>query len=810
MYKGKNIVSKQGDSMTKKQHFTELTADQIYAPSCLTNKILTGLTGDQSVIGQQGALDAIAFGIRMSAGGYNIFCTGPKGVGRTSLTLSAVHEYAATQKTPDDWCFVHNFNVPHQPIALNFPAGKGRVFEKDVQKTADTLKKQLVSLFMDESYRIKVAHIEQKYRSAKDDFFFYLKKVVQTPYVTLVHTDDGIVVAPQKNGTVLEPDVFNKMPKATRKMILEQMKESQNRLEAAIKNMPAFEVDQQKELDELNASLAGKMIDQVMKAPLKTYAKHAGVVAMFRGMKTCILNNLNLLMPTDENADEAGFDRAELLWSRFAVNVIVAHKPDEGAPVIHVNHPTLSNLVGKIERIQLQGTSTTDFSLIRAGALHLANGGFLVIEAGDLLENQPTWNALKRCLFSKKIKMESGIDDNSIFGVISQDPTPIPLSVKVILVGEPSLYYALAEQDDEFGELFKIQARFSERMDRTPESEQAFARLLINGIKREKMRAFTPDALRRTIEQASRWAGDQEQLSTYLVHANDLMREANYIAVSNHARKVDACHINQALAERRKRFGADQKELLSAIRRGMFLIDTNGEKVGQINALVVYDFGIYSFGKPNRVTCQIRLGRGDFVDIEREVKLGGPIHSKGVMILSSFLAARFGQQRPISLDASLVFEQSYGEVDGDSASVAELACLLSAISQVPLKQSIAVTGSVNQLGEVQAVGAVNEKVEGFFEVCKLQGLTGHQGVIVPATTQSKLMLSPEVVDAVRQGQFHIYTVKTIDEAMEILTGRPAGVLNGEHATPDSLTAMIEKRLTWFYEQARQTTLTCAR
>ena len=782
----------------------ELSAKQIYAPSKLTDRDLVKLKSGQKIIGQNQALEAIAFGIRMNANGYNIFCTGPKGVGRTSLSVDAVRKYAATLKTPDDWCFVHNFRVPHQPIALNFPAGQGRQFERDIQKFAETLKKQLMALFTDESYKIKVAHIDQKYRAAKEDYFEILKKTVEDENVTLIRADDGVVVAPKLNGKAVEPDSFNKLPKSRRKTILEQMKKAQGRLEKAIRNIPEFEVEQQKEMETLNTTLATQMIDSVSKNLLKTYAKHTGAKNLIKGIKESILENINLLLPNDEIMDDSGIEKADLLWSRYSVNVIVSHKPGEGAPVIHVNHPTLSNLIGKIERIQLSGTSTTDFSLIRPGALHQANGGFLVIEAHDLLENQPTWSALKRCLFSKTIKMESGIDDNSIFGVISQDPTPIPLTVKVLLIGEPSLYYALAEQDDEFGELFKIQSRFVEKMERTLETERAYASLLANLIRKESMKPFEAEALRRVIEQSSRWAGDQQKLSTYLVHANDLMREANYLAVCQKSPCVAVAHVERALAERRKRFGADQKELMTAIKRGLISIDVTGKRVGQMNALVVYDFGIYSFGKPARVTCQVRLGKGTVIDIEREVKLGGPLHSKGVMILSSFLASRFAQKQPISLDASLVFEQSYSEVDGDSASVAELACLLSAIANVPLDQSIAVTGSVNQLGEVQAVGAVNEKIEGFFDVCKMNGLTGKQGVIIPVVTMPHLMLNPEVVEAVSKGKFHIYAVKTIDEAMELLTGLPSGMCDETGCSPrNSINGLVEKRLNTFFEQMRQ-------
>ncbi len=790
--------------MPKRLSTLELTADDIYTPCRLTEEDLITLSENHLIIGQDRAMEALSFGIRMQANGYNIFCAGPKGVGRTSLSLEVIRQYAATQKTPDDWCFVHNFDIPHKPIALNFPAGKGRVFERDVKKLAQTLRTQVATTFSDETYQIKIARIEQKYAAEKEAFFKKLKDLVESKNVTLTKTDSGVVVGPVRGGQLLTPESFNKLPKTTRKSILEQMQTAQAKLEKAIKETPAFEAKQQEEIEKLNAILVSQITDIAMKPMRKAYAKNADVINFLDGIRQNLSDALNLLLPNEPGNEETIAEQVAALWNRYAVNLLVSHKPDEGAPVVHVNHPTLSNLLGKIERVQLQGTLTTDFSLIRPGALHMANGGYLVIEARDLLENPPTWNALKRCLFSKKIKMESGIDDNSIFGVISQDPMVIPLNVKVVLIGEPGLYYALAEQDDEFSELFKIQSRFAEKMPRTWETEQKYAQLLANFIRSERLRPFTSGAIFRMIEQASRWSNDQQKMSTYLIHANDLMRESNFVAAQEKAKFVDIPHIEKALAARQKRFGAAQSDLMEAINRGLIAITTKGKQVGQINALVVHDFGFYSFGRPNRVTCQIRLGHGDFVDIEREVELGGPIHSKGVLILSSFLASRFAKTTPLSLDASLVFEQSYSEVDGDSASSAELYCLLSTIADIPLNQSLAVTGSVNQLGEVQAVGAVNEKIEGFFDVCCAQGLTGKQGVLIPQTTVQNLMLKPAVVEAVRQGRFHIYAVKTVDEGMEILTGLPAGKPNAKGVYPkDSINGRIATRLAECFKLAQK-------
>lgn len=785
----------------QKQH--ELTSKETYLAGRLKDTDIKKITGERPIIGQDRALEALAFGIQMKAAGYNIFCAGPKGVGRTSLTLETIRMFAAQQPTPDDWVFVHNFETPHKPLALHLPAGKARAFERDVRKMAELLKNVISAAFSDESYRINLAHIEQKFRAEKDAYFVQLQSLVETPNVALMRLDTGVAVAPAKDGQVLTPEVFNKLPKPERKAILSQMTSAQERLEKNLKETPRWETDRQEEIDAMNNHILAEIIDRILKPLQKNYAAVEGALSWFDTIRHTLLDNVALLVP--QELDEGAFELLSTLWSRLSVNVLVSHKPTGGAPVVHVNHPTLSNLIGKIERTQRAGTQTTDFSLIRPGALHLANGGFIVIEARDLLENGSTWSALKRCLFSKEIKMESGIDDNSIFGSVSQDPSPIPLDIKVLLIGETGLYYALANQDDEFSELFKIQSQFAEKMPRTPETEKLYARVLSFFIKREKLKPFTTDAFNRMIEFSSRLAEDQQRLSTYLIHVNDLMREAHFIAVKEHKKNVDVSAIEAALSARCNRFGMMQDNLLSAIDRGQISIATRGERVGQLNALLVYEFGMFGFGTPNRITCQVRLGQGELIDIEREVALGGPLHTKGVLKLTSYLGGRFAQTVPLSLDASLVFEQSYSEVDGDSASSAEMYCLLSAIGNIPLKQGFAVTGAVNQLGEVQAIGAVNEKIEGFFDVCARQGLTGEQGVIIPEACVQNLMLKQEVRDALKAKKFHIYPVKTVDEGMQILTGLPAGVRdkNGRW-TPGSVNACVEERLKTFYKCASKT------
>lgn len=783
----------------------ELSSDQVYTKSLLTDADIATLASTSPILGQDEALEAINFGIQMKAKGYNIFCTGPKGVGRTVLTIQAVKEYAVKQKTPDDWCFVHNFETPHQPIAINFPAGSGKTFVKDIKKMVSTLKINLPALFTDETYKIQLAHIEQHTRREKEKYFNGLEEAVKSDNVTLMRLPAGVAVAPVKNGKVLTPNAFNKLPKTERKNILEQLQAAQDRLEKAIKESQNWESVQQQMLEQLHTDMVEKLLKIVMGPVRKTYAKSAVITAYLDAIKQDILENVAFFaLQPNENNIELITEQISELWARYAVNLFVSHKAGAGAPVVHLNHPTLSNLVGKIERQQHLGSLITDFSMIRSGALHQANGGYLIIEAREMFENEYVWNALKRSLFSKEIKMESGTDDNSISGVISLMPAIIPLSVKVILIGEVGLYYALMEKDDEFGELFKIQSRFAEKTERTHESEKIYAQILVNFARHEKLKKFSNNALRRILEYAARLSGDCHHLSTFMTHVNDVMREASFFATQHKSRLVESVHIEEALAAKRKRSGAMQKEILDMMKRGTIAIETSGYRVGQLNALVVHDYGSFSFGRPNRVTCQVRMGHGDLIDVEREVELGGALHSKGVLILSSFLAARFSKGMPLSLDASLVFEQSYSELDGDSASSTELYCLLSAIGDIPLNQAIAVTGSVNQLGQVQAVGAVNEKIEGYFTVCQKQGLTGEQGVIIPATTVHNLMLSPEVVEAVNKKQFHIYAVETIDEGMEILSGKKAGVADKKGVYPaDTINGKIARQLEAFFQKSQQ-------
>lgn len=779
--------------MTYALKHTELTKS-----SCLTQKDLQNLPKHIDIIGQDKALEALDFGIHMSAPGYNIFCAGPKGVGRTKLSLEAVKKYAATRHAPSDWCYIHNFETPHKPIVLQFPAFAGKVFAKTIKRMVDELKIALPIAFSDETYKNAAARIEQQYKNEKDSYFEALEKLVTEKNVALVKTAAGVIVAPKMDGKVLEPEGFNKLPKAIRKTVLEQMTSVQKRLETAVKDTPKWEENQQHQMCNLQTRTAGKVIKGVIGPVEKTFADNPKIIAYLRAISNDILENVHLFADSQASADIMD------LWDKYAVNLLITNKPSGGAPVVHLTHPTLTNLIGKIERVQQAGTVLSDFSMIRPGALHQANGGFLIIEIHELLANPYAWNALKRSLLNKEVKIESASDDNSVFDVVSLDPDAIPLNVKLILIGETHLYYALAQNDDEFVELFKVLAQFSERMDRTKEAEIQYAALMRNIIKSENLNPISVPAVKRLVEHASRLSGDKNHLTTNLARLNDIIRESSYLADKSGSKTIQVTHIDGALKSRKSRLGQSHAEMVELIARGIINIETKGFKVGQLNALVVHDSSTFSFGRPNRVTCQIRLGDGEFIDIERESELGGPLHSKGVMILSSFLAGRFGQNTPISLDASLVFEQSYAELDGDSASSVELYCLLSAVSGIPLNQAIAATGSVNQLGQIQAIGGVNEKIEGYFEVCKLQGLTGEQGVIIPISNVQDLMLPAEIVEAVKNKKFNIYAVKTVDEGLEILTGKKAGTPDKKGTYPaGTVNAEAADRLLQFFKKAQR-------
>jgi len=711
----------------------------------------------RQIVGQERALNALNFAVNLSTSNAHLVCLGPKGVGRTSLTLDILHQFAENKPAPSDWVYVANFNDPLHPVPIALPPGQGSVFAQKMKLIIEDFQESLRALFTDESYQIQLAHIKQKYAAQKQADFNQLVKSVATPFTALSKTQNGIVVSPVKDGQILTPESFNNLPHEERKFLLNELKQAQNRLEKALKESTFDAAQENEDIQQINVKLTEKLIDKKWVSLHKNYDSFPEIKTFLTGAKRYILENLNTLLSGNENA-----------WRLLQVNAFVSNDPQKGAPVIAMGHVSLGSLLGKIEREQQAGSLISDHTLIQAGALHQANEGFLLIEGKDLLNLPHVWQALKQALYTKKIQMES--TDEGIFAVKTLAPKPIPLNLKVVLVGDTNFYYTFAGKEEDFEELFKLQARFDEKMPRTLVSEKAYANVLADFVQRHQLLPFDYSAYNRLLEFASRLAQDKNSLSTRFARMHDLMREANFVSYESGLRKVTEKEVEAALCARTERLSSAHEDWLDTIKRGLLKLNLSGAVVGQINALVVHELGAFQFGRPSRVTCRVRLGSGNVADIEREVSLGGTLHSKGVLILGAYLSAKYGQEYTLPIDASLVWEQSYNELDGDSASSAELYALMSAIGDIPLNQSIAVTGSVNQMGEIQAVGALDEKIEGFYDACVGTGLTGDQGVLIPAVSVGNLMLSSRVRKAVSEKKFHIWSVKSIEEGFAFLTG----------------------------------------
>lgn len=740
-----------------------------------------------SALGQDRALSAVEVGINIQSKGYNLFCLGPEGTGKTSLVKRVLQQEAKTRPTPDDWAYVYNFDEPYKPHAISFPAGTAADFAKEIDKLIETLSASIPSILDSDEYKAGLSIIHEKYKQRKEEYIKILQKKAKGKNVSLLHMPVGLVVAPVKNGEVLSPEAFDELPEEEKKQLIDDLNQMQEEIENTAQDLPQWEDKQRKETNVLREKFLKIAVKNPIDALHKKYKGHKAANDFLRNIHKYIITNVDEFLPAQEtnvSTNENGDDALSALFSRikqpeedkfakFKVNVIVKNEKNAGAPIIHLDHPTQGNLVGKVERIQQYGALLTDFTLIKAGALHQANGGFLLIDARKLLMQPFAWDSLKRALASKTVKIEAPSDETT-FTTISLDPEPIPLNVKIIMTGDEDLYEVLSERDPDFLDYFKVEADFGVLMDRTEENEIEYAKLIGSLSKKKKLRSLNRQAVAKVIEYSSRLAEDSEKLTAHIASIGDLLREADYWARKSKSNQIGKNHIEQAIQAQIYRSDRIKQAMLEQIDKGTILMDIEGKCVGQINGLVVYNFSRTSFGKPARITTQVRIGKGEFVNIEREVEMSGPIHSKGVLILASLLANRFAKARPLSLSASIVFEQSYGGVDGDSASSTEYYCMLSAISGIPLKQSIAVTGSINQFGQIQPIGGVNEKVEGFFDVCNHRGLTGTQGVIIPRTNVKDLMLREDILTAVDNGLFHVWAIDTVDDGIEILTGIEAG------------------------------------
>ncbi|MEX2647432.1 MAG: ATP-binding protein [Alphaproteobacteria bacterium] len=756
--------------------------------------------------GQDRAVEAIRLGLGLRRPGYNLFLLGPHGVGKHALIDAHLRATAERHRGAPDWCYVHDFVEGHRPRALRLPAGRGARLRSDMARLVESLRAALPTAFESDDYRTRRQMIEDEFRERQETALRTVQEAARSRGIALIRTPVGFAFAPVRDGQVVAPDAFQAMPAAERVKIEADMAELHERLQTAMEAMPKWLRDSREKLRDLNRETTLFSVGTLIKDLKAAYADLAEVGAYLDAVQEDVVDNAEaFLRPPDGPApDGPPALAARGLFTRYVVNLLVGHGADDAAPVVYEEHPTYDNLLGRAEYRAEMGALVTDFTLIKPGALHRANGGYLVLDARKLLTEPFAYDGLKRALKAGEVRIESLAQRISLISTVSLEPEPIPLDVKVVLIGERLLYYLLAELDPEFQDLVKVAADFEERIPRDAATEPAYAQLVASIARRHGLKAFDRGAVARIAEFGAREAGDAERLSIHLSGLADVMAEADHLAGLADAAAVGHDHVAAAIDSKTRRHDRLRQRMQEEIERGTILIATSGATVGQINGLSVITLGGTSFGRPSRITARVRLGRGEVVDIEREVKLGGPLHSKGVLILAGYLGGRFGADEPLSLGATLVFEQSYGGVDGDSASSAELYALLSALAEAPIKQSFAVTGSVNQHGDVQAIGGVNEKIEGFFDLCAARGLDGEHGVLIPASNVKHLMLHRRVVEAVEQGMFRIVPVATIDQGIALLTGVPAGAVAAEGRFPaDTINGRVQARLRAFALRRRE-------
>jgi lon-related putative ATP-dependent protease len=758
------------------------------------------------VIAQERALDAVQFGIRVHGDGYNVFALGPAGQGKHAAVSHMLAQEAASRPTPGDWCYVNNFQQSHKPRVLSLPAGRGAGLQGDMDQLIEDLGSAIPTAFESESYRSRVEELEEELKQRQQNALEGLKEQAGKRRITLMRTPTGFAFAPLgDDDEVLRPEQFEQLSAEAKQQIERGVEELQERLQKLLRQFPPWGKETREKIKALNREVAELAVSHLIDALNQRYRDLPNVIGHLEAVRRDIIDHVDEFRGQQEApVTIPGLMPPSSRYQRYRVNVLVDNGDQRAAPVVYEDLPSHHNLIGRAEYQAQMGALITDFTLIKAGALHRANGGYLILDARQLLLQPFAWDSLKRALRSREIRIESLERMLSLVSTASLEPEPIPLDVKVVLTGERLLYYLLYQLDPDFADLFKVAADFEDIVERSSDTDMLYARLFATLARDAELRPLHRDAVARAIEHSARVAGDAEKLSTHLRGIADLLREADYwagVAERDHIARND---IQRAVDEQIRRPDRIRTRIYEEIERGTILIDTHGEKTGQINGLSVLQLGDFAFGQPSRITATARFGEGKVIDIERETELGGAIHSKGVLILSSFLASRFGRDQPLSMAASLVFEQSYGRVEGDSASLAELCALLSVLSDLPIRQSLAITGSVNQHGEAQAIGGVNQKIEGFFDVCAARGLTGEQGVLIPAGNVKHLMLRHDVVDAAEAGRFHVYAVANVDQAVTLMTDVEAGAPDDRGCYPqESVNGRAARRLKDLFELRRK-------
>ena len=752
----------------------------------------------EGIIGQARALQALQFGLDITDRGFNIYVAGIAGTGRTTAVQAFLQERARHQDTPADWCYINNFQDPYRPKALKLPAGEGRALQRDVKAFVERARHDIQQAFDSEEYSERREAVESELDREQQALFQPIRARAQEAGFLLEITQMGMAFIPVQDGQPLKQDAFMALDASTRQDMEQRRDLLQEEFKVTLRELRNLGKSLQERTKTLDHDVVFYVVDLLMEELLEKYRDLPAVKAYLQAVQEDILEHIDLFHMPEDKRQEAKMQAPwmdDVPFRKYEINVAVDNSGGEGAPVVIERNPTYPDLFGRIEKESQFGALHTDFTLVQGGSLHRANGGYLVLPAEELLRNLYVWDGLKRAVRNGEIAIEELGERLGYVATRGLRPEPIPLDVKIVLIGNPRLYHMLYQLDEDFNELFKVKADFDTRMDRTEENIRDYLASVSRMCQTEDHLCLDSTAAAKIIEYSSRLAEDQEKLSTHFAEVADLIREANFWAGREGVQYIESGHIQKAVEERVYRSNLIQERIQEMIQRKSLLIDTEEQAAGQINGLAVLSLGNYAFGRPNRITISVGPGRGGIVDIEREARLGGPLHTKGVLILNGYLVRQYARDKTLSLSARLVFEQSYEGIEGDSASSTELYALLSALSELPIRQGIAVTGSVNQQGEVQAIGGVNEKIEGFFEVCKARGLSGEQGVMIPQSNVQNLMLKEEVVEAVDKDNFHIWPVRTIDEGIEILTDVPAGERDADGSFPlDTVHGLVDWRL----------------
>ncbi len=741
-------------------------------------------------IGQNRLTSSLELGVDIQNQGFNIFALGPNETNKLDHIRHYLSKKAKNQKTPDDICYTYNFQNHYKPDLLLLPAGRGMELKNKMEKMIEELVPALTSSFESEEHQNRKQALKNNIQQEQDHTFEELQKKAQEKGIALIRTPSGFSFAPMKDGDLMDEKQVHNLSEEERRQLKQDTQQLQEELQKIIQKMPSNQRRIREEQKNLDREVASNSIKELFVRLRENFSDLENVQVFLDQVEMDIVENVQKIMAPqggqaqghplfqmmggDQQQDDSVDPSQNPILDRYKVNLLVDHSKTKGAPVIFEDNPSYKNLVGRIEYQSRMGALTTNFTLIKPGAFHKANGGYLILNARQVLLEPFAWESLKRALKSGELKIESLGDSYSLISTVSLEPEPVELNVKVVLLGERILYYLLCQLEPDFKTLFKVEADFEDEIDRSEENQSLYAQLLAGLIEKHKLKHFDKNAVARIIDEGARMAGDSDKLSTKTDEITDLLIESNHWSQKNQNKVVQREDVEKAIDHIIYRSARLRDKVQESINRNFIFIDTEGESIGQINGLSVTGAGHLMFGRPSRITARVQLGKGEIVDIEREVDMSGPIHSKGVLILKGFLGERYAENNPLSLSASIVFEQSYSNIDGDSASSAELYALLSAIGKIPLKQSISVTGSVNQHGKIQPIGGVNEKIKGFFDVCKHRGLNGSQGVLIPQANEKNLMLRNDVIEAVESEQFHIYSVETIDEGMELLTGLKMG------------------------------------